>query len=54
MDRESMMIYFQLLRTHQAIHKKLNNLYIKRDGNGMEYTIGGHHYANDMQRKLMG
>ena len=41
MAMKSMTIYFQLLITDQVLQVKLTNWYINREGNGMEYTIGG-------------
>ena len=50
----SMIIYFQLPRTHQAMHEKMTNSYINRDVNGMSYTIGGQKASDKMQQNLMG
>ena len=33
---------------------KLTNRYIKRYGNGISQTIGGHHSVDKMQKNLMG
>ena len=54
MATKLMMIDFHLPITYQSIQEKLTNRYIKRDGNGMTYTIGGHQAVNQMQQKLMG
>ena len=51
---KSMMIDFQIQITHQVIQAKISNWYIKRDGNGMIYTIGGNQDVEKMQQNLMG
>ena len=41
MAMKLMMIDFHIPRTNPALQKILTNQYIKRDGNGVVYTIGG-------------
>ena len=54
MAMELMIIYFQLLITNTSLEVILINQYIKRDGNGVVYTIGGQKDVNEMQQTLMG
>ena len=48
-----MMIEFQIPRSKTALQEIPTNKYIKRDENGMAYTIGGQPTFNDMQKNLM-
>ena len=49
MAMKLMMVYFQLPRTNPALQGILTAHYIKRDGNGVAYTIGGQQDVDEMQ-----
>ena len=53
MAKKLMIIYFQILKTNQALQVILTNQYIKRDGNIMAYTIGGQQALDEMQKNLI-
>ena len=50
MATKLMMIEFQLQRTNPTLKEILTNQYIKRDGNGVAYTILGQQAVDKMQK----
>ena len=54
MATKSMMIQFQIPITNPYPQAILTEQYIKRDVNGVAYTIGGHQAVDEMQKNLMG
>ena len=54
MDMKSMMMYFQLPRPNPALQVIITDQNIKKDVNGLAYTIGGNQSSDEMQLNSMG